>query len=205
MEIRIASHPLCPHAQKLRLALATRDVDFRFEPVDLAAIPDWFRELSPEGRMPAIESGGDVGFDAAATIERYAPTPDDQRDLVNTASALLDELRGVFTAKSEADLEVATQGLFASLARVEATLDRDAPASELDAADLAFAPLFSLLLFYRCLAERPEWESLPRLRRWADRLLADDRVLASRCPRYSAEFDHFFALVGASFPDRHPS
>lgn len=214
MEIRIISHPLCPHAQRLRLALHKKGledgVDFMTQHIDLADVPSWFSQLSPAGRMPAVLIDERPALHRSASVlelfeetlpSRLMPAPGFQRvrvrDFMATSDLLLDELKRVFTAQEREALEVATAALFDRLAGMERDLGSTDDGPWLCMADIAMAPFFSLALFDPWLSERPEWTTVPRLRAWGQRLLADDAVLTSRCDDYGGQFAHFFRTVSS--------
>jgi len=52
--LKLISHPLCPYVQRAAIALNEKRVDFEREYIDLANKPDWFREISPLGKVPVL-------------------------------------------------------------------------------------------------------------------------------------------------------
>ena len=57
----LVSHALCPYVQRAAIALAEKGVPFERRTVDLADKPDWFRAISPLGKVPLLIVRGDDG------------------------------------------------------------------------------------------------------------------------------------------------
>lgn len=58
MSLTVYGAPLSPFVRKLRLCLAEKGLDYQLEIVlPFGHQPDWYRELSPLGRIPAIKDG----------------------------------------------------------------------------------------------------------------------------------------------------
>ena len=48
----LVSHALCPYVQRAAIALAEKNLPYRRRDIDLARRPDWFRAISPLGKVP---------------------------------------------------------------------------------------------------------------------------------------------------------
>lgn len=59
-KVKIYSAEVCPYAQRTRLMLAEKGVDFELIEVDLANKPDWFGDISPYGKVPVVANGKSV-------------------------------------------------------------------------------------------------------------------------------------------------
>ena len=214
----IISHPLCPFAQRVALLLRSkgkkRGDDFLVSYVDLGNLPQSFLSLSPKKRMPVfLHQGKVVGFDTASiceSIDEMFPAPFMPlqpfqrlavREHIALAGSILNQLRGVFTAREAAPCEAAIHDVFNSLQESESGWQTGAlrAAPEFKLVDIAFTPLFSLFCFYPYLRDHQRWSTLPKTDAWARRLLDDPAVPDSRCPNYGEEFLRFFALFDSHF------
>jgi glutathione S-transferase len=65
----LVSNVLCPHAQRAALLLAEKGLGYRRTYIDPADRPDWFKALSPLGRMPLLRVGDEVIFEIGAICE----------------------------------------------------------------------------------------------------------------------------------------
>ncbi len=53
-DIEIISSSSCPFAQRTRMALMEKGIDFELTEISLDDKPDWFLEISPYGKVPVI-------------------------------------------------------------------------------------------------------------------------------------------------------
>ena len=67
--IEIVSTKTCPYAQRSRMALVEKGIDFDYKPVDLSNKPDWFLRLSPYGKVPVVKRDNEVVFESAIINE----------------------------------------------------------------------------------------------------------------------------------------
>lgn len=71
--LTLVSHHLCPYVQRAAISLAEKGVPFERIAVDLAAKPDWFKRISPLGKVPllVVRHDGDetVIFESAVILE----------------------------------------------------------------------------------------------------------------------------------------
>ena len=76
--LTLVSHNLCPYVQRATIALAEKRVAFAKVYVDLSDKPDWFRAISPLGKVPLLRvaSGGgeQVIFESAVILEYLEET-----------------------------------------------------------------------------------------------------------------------------------
>ena len=72
--LTLVSHHLCPYVQRAAIALAEKGVAFERITIDLAAKPDWFKAISPLGKVPLLRvarpgRGEAVLFESAVICE----------------------------------------------------------------------------------------------------------------------------------------
>jgi glutathione S-transferase len=68
-DIEIISSSTCPFAQRTRMALIEKGVEFDLTAIDLNDKPDWFLEISPYGKVPVLRHNGVVVFESAVINE----------------------------------------------------------------------------------------------------------------------------------------
>lgn len=77
-EVTIYSAKVCPFAQRTRLTLLEKQVDFKLIEIDLNDTPNWFLEISPYGKIPALKRGDDLVCESAIIneyLEEVYPEP----------------------------------------------------------------------------------------------------------------------------------
>lgn len=77
MSVLLFEHPLSPYAQKVKLALMAKGIEFEAElPADLGsgAMSETFRQASPRGEVPALVHDGLRIFDSTIILEYIEDT-----------------------------------------------------------------------------------------------------------------------------------
>jgi glutathione S-transferase len=77
-QIEIVSAGTCPFAQRTRMVLLEKQVDFSLTEIDLDAKPAWFLEISPYAKVPVIRHGDAVVWESAVIneyLEEVFPEP----------------------------------------------------------------------------------------------------------------------------------
>ena len=72
--LTLVSFELCPYVQRAAIVLAEKDVPFERINVDLANKPDWFKAISPTGKVPLLKVGDEVLFESSAIVEYLEET-----------------------------------------------------------------------------------------------------------------------------------
>ena len=68
--LELYSMSTCPFAQRTRMVLAHKGVPFELVEIDLGNKPEWFLEVSPYGKVPALKVG-DATLYESAIINEY--------------------------------------------------------------------------------------------------------------------------------------
>jgi len=79
MSLVVFGAPLSPFVRKVRLFAAEKGIDYQLENVNPFNQPDWYRELNPLRRVPAIRDG-DFTLADSSVICHYLEDRDPQRD-----------------------------------------------------------------------------------------------------------------------------
>ena len=73
--LALISHHLCPYVQRAAITLAEKGMPFERITIDLAAKPDWFKAVSPLGKVPVLRvrdaDGEEVSIFESAVILEY--------------------------------------------------------------------------------------------------------------------------------------
>jgi len=159
----LISHVLCPYVQRAAITLAEKAVPYRRIDIDLAAKPDWFRAISPLGRVPVLQVGATALFESAVIAEYLEEVtghpmhPADplekarHRAWIEMASATLDTIAGLYSAADAEAFEIRRRALADRLARLDAGLadgTADGPyfsGTAFRLVDAAWAPVFRYL------------------------------------------------------------
>ncbi|MBL6941403.1 MAG: glutathione S-transferase N-terminal domain-containing protein, partial [Rhodospirillales bacterium] len=53
-ELQIISATVCPYAQRTRMVLQEKNLEFEVVEIDLKNKPDWFNDVSPYSKVPVL-------------------------------------------------------------------------------------------------------------------------------------------------------
>lgn len=195
MPLALISHHLCPYVQRAAIALAEKQIPFERIWVDLAAKPDWFKAISPLGKVPVLavkdEDGREAAiFESAVILEYLEETtasplhPADalqrarHRGWIEFGSQVLDAIGRLYSATDDAVFEKQRAGLSAMFARLEAEL-ADGPffaGERFSLVDAVFAPVFRYFDAFDRLGVSGMLDGRPRVAAWRKALAARPSV-----------------------------
>ncbi len=197
MQLELISTKRCPFVQRSIITLRHKNIDHRMTFVDLDDPPDWFRQISPFGKVPALRVDGDTVLFESAVINEYLdditpgqlhPADPLQRALnkswIEFGGGCLGQTFQLMVAPDRESYDDIVASLAADLARVEAALG-DGPffnGDEFALIDAAYAPLFIRLDAFADLFGLLITADLPKIRAWQETLLALPEVQQARVP-----------------------
>ena len=136
--LTLVSHHLCPYVQRAAISLAEKGVGFQRIDVDLSNKPDWFKAISPLGKVPLLRvrhgNAEQVIFESAVILEFLEETEANplhpagplprarHRAWIEFGSAILNAIGRFYFAADEAAFLRESKGLSEMFARVEAEL-----------------------------------------------------------------------------------
>jgi len=68
-KLELISHHLCPYVQRAVITLLEKEIPHDRTYIDLAHKPDWFRQVSPLGKVPLLKVDGEILFESAVICE----------------------------------------------------------------------------------------------------------------------------------------
>jgi glutathione S-transferase len=205
--LTLVSHHLCPYVQRAAIALAEKGVAFERVAIDLAAKPDWFKAISPLGKVPLLRvarpGGGEaVLFESAVICEFIEETqagpalhPSDaieraqHRAWIEFGSSILGDIYAIETTPDAALFEGKRRALAEKFARLEQVLGAGPffAGERFSLVDAAFGPAFRYFDVLDEIADLGILAGKPKVAAWR-------RALAARSSVRSA--------VAADYPER---
>ena len=209
----LVSHHLCPYVQRAAIVLTEKGVPFTRSMIDLDNKPDWFKAISPLGKVPLLKVTLDDGetvvlFESSVICEYLEDTlpnplhPSDplerarHRGWMEFGSAILSDIWGYETAQDAATADRKAADLALKFARVEAALG-DGPffaGERFSVVDAVFAPIFRYFDVFDGLHDHRIFAATPEVRAWRAALAARGSVRAAVGPDYPDRLRAF--LVG---------
>ncbi|MBZ9670492.1 glutathione S-transferase family protein [Mesorhizobium sp. ES1-3] len=219
--LSLVSHPLCPYVQRAAISLAEKGVPFERVDIDLANKPDWFKAISPLGKVPLlrVRQNGDetMIFESAVILEFLEETqanplhPADpyararHRAWIEYGSAILNAIGRFYSASSEAGLLAESSVLSAMFHRVEAELSDGTghgepwfAGSRFSLVDAVYGPVFRYLDAFDRIGDFGILDGKPLVQAWREALSERTSIKGAVAPDYPQRL-HAFLRAKESF------
>jgi glutathione S-transferase len=208
VNLKLVSHHLCPYVQRAAIALSEKRVPFTRENIDLSNRPDWFKLISPTGKVPLlIVNGEHVLFESAAICDYLDETiearlhPEDpieraqHRAWIEFASGTLNDIWGLYTARDEKAFDDKLVALSARFRRIEETLGHGPffAGARFSLVDAAFGPVFRYFDVFDTFLETGVFASLAKTTKWRRRLQERPSIRNAVSADYPARLRAFVA------------
>jgi glutathione S-transferase len=207
-KLELVSFKVCPFVQRSAIALNEKGIGYTLTHINLQDPPDWFKAISPLGKVPVLLVDGKPLFESAVILEYldevFPPSlhPADplekavHRGWIEFCSELIMRQFHTLTAKDEGAFNEACDSLKLGLQRLDGQLAAEGPyfaGQDFHLVDCVYAPLFMRLALVKKnfgLA----LELSPRMQAWSDALLALDAVKTSVVEDFEAVFLNFLKM-----------
>jgi len=217
-ELTLVSHHLCPYVQRAAIALTEKCVAFQRVDIDLENRPDWFKAISPLGKVPLLKVGDEVIFESAVILEYLEETqprplhPSDplerakHRAWMEFGSAVLADIWGFYTARESQAFEAKAAALRAKFVRIEAELGAGPyfAGERFSLVDAVFGPVFRYFDVFDRIGHFGMLTDLPKVAAWRAALAARASVVAAVAPDYPARLEAFIAAKNGVLARRLP-
>lgn len=203
--LTLVSHHLCPYVQRAAIALTEKGVAFERVAIDLADKPDWFKAISPLGKVPLLRVGGEAIFESAVILEYLEETlsnplhPHDplararHRAWIEFRSAVLNDIAGFYSAPDEASFAAKTAALADKFGRIEAELGAGPwfDGKKFSLVDAAYGPVFRYFDAFERIGDFAILAGKPKLAAWRQALGERASVRNAVAPDYTARLEAF--------------
>ena len=203
--LRLISHKLCPYVQRAVIALTEKGVPFERVDIDLANKPDWFLKISPLGKTPVLQVGDAAIFESAVILEYLEETESkplhpadplrraEHRGWIEFASAVLNDIAGLYSAPDEAAFKSKAIQLEARFARLEARIAASPwfDGETFSLVDAVFGPVFRYFDVFDEIGDFGILSGKPKLARWRASLSARPSVKSAVSAEYPALLHDF--------------
>jgi glutathione S-transferase len=210
-ELILVSHHLCPYVQRAAISLAEKGMPFERVTIDLADKPDWFKAISPLGKVPLliVQSNGaeTVIFESAVILEFLEETqgnplhPADahararHRAWIEFGSATLNAIGRFYSASTEAAFLAESTALSAMFDRIEDELaDQAGPwfnGERFCLVDAVYGPVFRYLDAFDRIDSFGLLDGKPLVQAWRKALSARASIKGAVAPDYPQRLRQF--------------
>ncbi|MER8642143.1 glutathione S-transferase family protein [Mesorhizobium sp. C416B] len=200
----LVSHHLCPYVQRAAISLTEKGVPFERVTIDLANKPDWFKAISPLGKVPLliVQANGEetVIFESAVILEFLEETqanplhPADayararHRAWIEFGSATLNTIGRFYSASTEAAFLAESTALSAMFDRLEDELaDQAGPwfnGERFCLVDAVYGPVFRYLDAFDRIGNFGILDGKPLVQAWRKALSERASIKGAVAPDY---------------------
>lgn len=155
----LIAYPLCPYVQRSVITLEEKSVPYRRTDIDLANKPEWFKQLSPMGKVPLlVVENSDVIFESTVICEyldeitQNSLLPKDamdkayNRSWIEFANSSLNLVSKLYSVKTKSESEQVQKQLTKQFKQVNLEFEKKSGdyfnGEKFSLVDAAFAPLF---------------------------------------------------------------
>jgi glutathione S-transferase len=204
--LTLVSFDLCPYVQRAAIALAEKQVPFERRTVDLANRPDWFKAISPLGKVPLLQvDDRAVLFESAAIVEYLEDTrspalhPADpleraeHRGWMEFGSSILADIWIIETTPDRTAFEAKSRSVREKFARLEVALGEGPyfAGERFTLVDTVFAPVFRYFDVFDRMVELGAFTGLVKVPRWRRALSERPSVQGAVVEDYEARLEAF--------------
>ncbi len=202
MKLELVSFKLCPFVQRAVLSLQTAGMDYDITYIDLSSPPDWFRQISPFGKVPVLKVDDEHVLFESAVIDEFIneispvellPADPLQRALnrswIDFGSSLILAFSGLIHAGDKQTYDDRLAEVKQQFSWLELRLG-EGPwfnGERMSLVDISFAPLFMRAAILHMQDELYR-QNYHRVTRWAGQLLSMPTLQDSVVPDFEALF-----------------
>jgi glutathione S-transferase len=212
-DLTLVSFDLCPYVQRAAIALAEKGVPFRRVDVDLSSKPEWFKAISPLGKVPLLRVGDEVLFESAVIVEYIEdtePNPLHPRDPLERArhrawmdfgSSILSDIWAIETTPDPAVFAAKRDAIREKFVRIEGELGSGPyfAGARFSLVDAVFAPVFRYFDTLERFADLALFDVVPKVSAWRAALAGRPSVAGAVAPDYSARLEAFLRRQNGYF------
>jgi|SRR5262245_16115202 len=209
--LTLVSHHLCPYVQRAAIVLAEKGVGCERITIDLGAKPEWFKAISPLGKVPLLKvarPGYDevVLFESAAICEyieesqggaalhpQHAIERAQHRAWIEFGSSILSDVYAIETTADAVLFERKRQMLAEKFARLDRVLGSGPffAGARFSLVDAAFAPVFRYFDVFDAIADLGILRAKPRVDGWRRTLAERPSVRSAVASDYPKRLRQF--------------
>jgi len=186
----LVSFKSCPWVQRVAIVLREKNINFELQHIEANNRPDWFRTVSPHNKVPVLRLDDRVSLFESAAIceyldETHAPRlhPADpvaraiNRAWIEYMPTFMGLVSGHAYADSEAGYDKAAALVPGAFEKLEQALQHQGGGPFFNGAgyslvDAAYAPFLQRHLFLERIQKLGHIDKFPRVRAWAEALVA---------------------------------
>ena len=191
MQLELISFKVCPFVQRAVISLLHTNTPYKVTYIDLSSPPDWFKQISPFGKVPVLKVDEEHVIFESAVIDEFIDEIHDydllpkaplqraiDRSWIDFGSNLLLDFSGMIHAKTAEKYGSQLQLVKTEIDWLEKKLGQGPyfNGATFSLVDISYAPLFMRTDLLALADELYPEDKFPRVSAWAGKLLAIDEL-----------------------------
>jgi glutathione S-transferase len=204
-ELELISHNLCPYVQRAIITLLEKEIPHQLRYIDLADKPEWFRSISPLGKVPLLKVKGEVLFESAVICEfldEITPGslhPSDplikakHRAWIEFGSSILNAIAGFYNAPNQKLFEQKQQELRDKFLWIENHWQggKYFAGDTFSLVDGVYGPIFRYFEVFDAIADFRIFADTPKVKAWRQSLKVRPSIQKAVIPSYPEQLLSF--------------
>jgi len=195
----LVSHVLCPYVQRSIIVLQEKAIPYTRTDIDLYNTPEWFKRISPMGKVPVLQINESRALFESAVICEYLNdiTPGSlhpidflekayHRAWMEFGSGILDSIGALYTAENKASFDNRCIKIQAKFQQVENEIN-SAPyfsGDRFQLIDAVYGPIFRYFDVFDRFTDLAIFQNLPKVSAWRQALQQRVSVQCAVVPEY---------------------
>ncbi len=210
-QLTLISHHLCPYVQRAIISLTEKGVPFEKIYIDLSNKPDWFKTISPLGKVPLLKVGEEVIFESSVILEyleETQPNPFHPLDPIKRArhrawmefgSSVLNDIAKFYSAKDAFIFRAQVEVLIGKFDRLEKELGEGPwfAGEDFSLVDTVFGPIFRYFEVFDTISDFGILRDKPKVNAWRKALAARSSVARAVPHDYHERLKGFLTAQGS--------
>ncbi len=207
--LELISFKICPFVQRSVIALNEKGVDFDTTYIDLGEPPEWFKQISPLGKVPVLKTNGTAIFESMVIAEYleevYPPMlhPNEpvekarHRSWIEYSSELTMKQYELFIAANKEEFLQLKDAFAQQLNVLHQELSPTGPmfsGADFKLIDAAYAPIFMRIELFEKYYNLDLYAKGSRLDVWSKALMQKEAVKKSVSNDFESAFLEYFCV-----------
>ena len=203
-KFHLISHHLCPYVQRAVIVLSEKEIEHQRTYIDLADKPQWFKDISPLGRVPILQTDDAVLFESQVIAEYLNEITDGSlhpsdplqkarhRSWIEFGSETLSAIGGYYNAPDQNAFEVKQTALLDKFSRIEQEITGPYfEGEQFHMIDGVWGTIFRYLDIFDNIGDIELLADSPKTRAWRETVSARPSVIGAPPKGYEARLVNF--------------
>ena len=197
--IHLISHALCPFVQRSVIVLKEKNMAFKRTDIDLSNKPEWFKKVSPLGKVPILKIDDNNSLFESSVISEYIDEttkgslhPQNalekalHRAWIEFGSTILGSIFGLYTAQNKEVFEYKRLEIKGKFQQLEKIIGNEGYFSEnkFHLIDAVYGPIFRYFEVFASFIDLEIFDELSKVNKWRKNLLKRPSVQSAVSENY---------------------